>query len=411
MFALPLVAVANVQPLDAIVAIVDNDVVLASELQQQMAQVRKGLQRADRPVPPEEELRRQVLDQLVVQNLQLQMAERAGVRISDSQLNQAMARIARQNGMNLDEFRVALEADGMSYTATREQIRQEMLINRVQQGSVNPRIQITDQEIDNFLASEEGQAVTSPEYRMLHTLVPVPSDADDDAEARAAAYADKLYRRIQGGADYSAVMEGDHPYSLSTSDLGWRKANDLPSLLDGLPEQLQAGETAEPFRSPSGYHLVKLAETRGDGEVVPQTRARHILLKPSAIRDDEATRELIVELRQRILNGESFTELAREYSEDIGSAQEGGDLGWTNPGQLVDAFQNAMDNTAIDAISEPFRSPYGWHIVQVLERRKKDVTEDVRRNVARNYLHQRKFEDELQAWLQKIRDEAYIDYK
>lgn len=400
-----------VEVLDKVIAIVDDDVVLASELNERVKQVETNFKQSGRPLPPADTLRQEVLDRLILENIQLQMAYRAGVRINDAQLNQTLTRIAEQNNFNLTQFKAALEADGISYTAYREQIRTEMLLNRVQQGNVNRRVQITDQEIANFLASEEGKTLTAPEYRILHTLIPLSSSASDAEIARARAYADKLYQRIRNGEDYATVTSGSHPFKLSTTDLGWRKKQDLPSLLTDLTESLAEGQTAAPFQSASGFHLVEMKETRGVGEVIQQTHARHILLKPSAIRDDQATEQQINALRQRILNGEDFAELAREYSEDIGSALEGGDLGWTNPGQLVESFQNAMDKTALNAVSPAFKSRFGWHILQVLDRRSKDVTDDIRRNVARNFIHQRKFDDELQAWLQNIRDEAYVDIK
>ncbi len=395
------------QVLDQVIAIVDDDVVLASELQERMQQVMINIQRSGQTAPPIEELQPDVLNQLILENIQLQMAYRAGVRISDAQLNDSMSRIASQNRMTLEQFRQALEQDGMSYNATREQIRRDMLIQRVQQGNVNQRVQITDQEIANFLASEEGQTLTAPEYRMLHTLVPVGSGGFD--EATAAAKAKAIYQQIQQGGDYDTVIAKEP--GLTANDLGWRKASDLPSLMSGLASTMAQGETAEPVQSPSGFHLIKLLEKRGDGETIAQTKARHILLKPSAIRDDAATKAKIQKLRQQILDGKDFAALAREHSEDIGSALEGGNLGWTNPGQLVEAFQTAMDNTEIEGISPAFRSEYGWHILQVQDRRNKDVTEDIRRNIARNFIYKRKFDDELQSWLQKIRDEAYVDIK
>jgi peptidyl-prolyl cis-trans isomerase SurA len=399
-------ASASTQLLDQVIAIVDDDVVLASELQERIQQVMASVQKSGKQAPPIEEIQREILDQLILENIQLQMANRAGVRITDAQLNEAMQRIASQNRMDLMQFKQALEQDGLSYSATREQIRNEMLLQRVQQGNVNQRVQITDQEIAHFLASEEGRALTAPEYRMLHTLIPVTSDMNDN---QASALADQLFQRIEKGESYEQVIKSSA--KLSISDLGWRKSADLPGLVAQLTATLKTGATAAPIRSDSGYHLVKLIEKRGEGELIPQTKARHILLKTSAIRDEAATQTEIKSLRQRILNGADFAELARQYSEDIGSALEGGDLGWTNPGQLVGPFQKAMDDTDIDAVSPAFRSEYGWHIVQVLERRQKDVTNDIRRNIASNYIHQRKFDDELQTWLQKIRDEAYVDIK
>ena len=402
---------ANNQPqlLDQVIAIVDDDVVLASELRDRIQQVKLNIEKSGKTAPPMDEIQRQILDQLILENIQLQMAYRAGVRISDAQLNDSMLRIAQQNRMDLIQFKEALERDGVSYNETREQIRKEMLLQRVQQGNVNQRVQITDQEIANFLSSKEGQAMTAPEYRMLHTLIAIPSGADKATIASAKKMADTLYQRIENGEDYAKVISN---YSqLKINDLGWRKAADLPSLISGLATTTGEGDTASPVQSASGFHLVKLLDKRGDGKVIPQTKARHILLKPSAIRNEAATEAEIKALRQRTIDGESFEELAREFSEDIGSALEGGDLGWTSPGQLVGAFQDAMDSTKPNDISPAFKSQYGWHILQVIERRDKDVTDDIRRNIARNHIHQRKYDDELQTWLQKIRDEAYVDFK
>nr|WP_235015338.1 peptidylprolyl isomerase [Oceanicoccus sp. KOV_DT_Chl] len=398
---------AETQMLDQVIAIVDDDVVLASELQERMRQVVLNIEKSGKTAPPLAEIQQEILNQLILENIQLQMANRAGVRISDAELNESLARIAGQNRMTIAQFKAALENDGLSYTATREQIRKDMMLQRVQQGNVNRSVQITDQEINNFLASEEGKTLTAPEYRMLHTLLPVASGADQATIDAAQQRADTLYQQIQSSS-YEQVLTAA---KLEINDLSWRKAADLPSLISDLATTLDKTETAKPVQSPSGFHLVKLLDKRGDGEVIPQTKARHILLKSSAIRDENATKAEINNLRKKIINGADFAELARKFSEDIGSAQEGGDLGWTSPGQLVGAFQTAMDDTDIDKVSPAFRSEYGWHILQVLERREKDVTDDIRKNMARGYIHRRKYDDELQTWLQKIRDEAYVDFK
>ena len=406
LFSSSLQANTQSQLLDQVIVIVDNDVVLASELQERVTETVQRIKATGQAVPPLQELQQRLLDQLIVENLQMQMANRAGLRISDAQLNEAMSRLAQQNGLNLDQFRQAMENDGVSYAATREQIRREMVLRQVQQGNVNRLVRITEQEIKNFLDSEEGQALTAPEYRMLHTLIAVGS-AQSEADAKA--LANSLFQRINNGESYEDVLASTP--GLSSTDLGWRKSKDLPGLVADLGPSLQTGETAEPLKSSSGYHLVKLVAKRGDSELVEQTRARHILLKASAIRDEAATKAQLSEFRQQVLNGADFAELAREHSEDIGSATEGGDLGWTTPGQLVEAFQNTMDSTAIDQISQPFRSQFGWHILQVQERREKDFSDTVRSNMAYNYLHRRKYDDELATWLQKIRDEAYVDFK
>lgn len=399
------------QQLDRVIAIVDEDVILASELQDAVQRAEINARGGNRTLPPADELRRKVFEQLVLESLQLQMANRFGVRISDAELNDAMERIAEQNNMTLEQFSQALTKDGLTYAQAREQLRKEMLIQRVQQGNVSERVQITDQEIENFLNSADGKSLTAPQYHVLHALIPLPDKADPATVERTRNFADQLAARLRAGESFQKVVASSGPAPVEGGDLGWRSADNLPSLLANVVPGLSPGQVAEPLRSPSGFHLVKLAEARGKGEVIQQTRARHILLKPSAIRTEEQTRQLAAELRQRALSGTDFGELARQYSEDIGSAMEGGELGWTSPGQLVAAFQKAMDNTTKGAISEPFQSRYGWHIVQVEDRRQQDVTDELRRNMARNFLHQRKYQEELDNWLQKIRDEAYVDIK
>lgn len=395
--------------IDKIIAIVDDDVVLASELQERIGQIELKIERSGQQGPPPEKLRQDIFDQLILENIQKQLADRAGVRISDEELTNAIQRIAQQNNLTIEKFTQVLADEGQSYSVFRAQMRKDMILQRIQRGHVNQRIQIAEQEVKNFLESEEGKALTAPQYRMIHTLVPVSSQGGDKLKAKA--YADKLYQRIENGEDYNQVVKSNSDFSLTANDLGWRTAKNLPGIVSNLIGTLKSGETAAPFKSDSGYHLVKLVDTRGEGEIIPQTKARHILLKASAIRDETATEAELNSLRQQIVDGAEFAALAREHSEDIGTAAEGGDLGWANPGQLVGAFQDAMDNTEIDGISPVFKSQYGWHILQVQERREKDVIDAMRNKMARNYIHQRKYDDELQAWLQKIRDEAYVDIK
>lgn len=397
--------------IDRVIAIVDDDVILSSEFQTRYQLVKANIAKAGRGLPDEQLLQREVLDQLVVESIQLQMARRVGVRISDQQLNQTIASMARQNGLTPLQLKAQIEQDGANYASFREKIRQEMIIQRVQSGNVNRRIQISDQEIDSFLDSEEGRQLTAADYRVMHALIPVAEDAAKAQTLKAREYAQQLYTKISKGGDFKTLTADNSIFAISSGDLGWRKLGDLPSLIADLIPQLNAGEIAEPVRSASGFHLIQLAEKRGDGQIAAQTHARHILLKTSAIRDEAATKQALEALRQRIIDGEDFAQLAKEHSEDIGTASEGGDLSWTSPGQLVQAFQDTMDNTEINAISPIFKSPYGWHIIEVLGRRDKDITSDIHRRMAGKFLHQRKFKDELEIWLQSIRDEAYIDYK
>ena len=414
--AATLLTVGNAQSatevLDQVVAIVDDDIVMASELRERIAAVNESIATRGIQAPPEDQLIRETLDRLILENIQLQKGQRVGVRISDAQLNSAMQRIAAQNRMTLDQFRQALEQQGQSYGAMREQVRREMIIQRVQGGNVNQRIQITDQEVDNFLATEEGQKMAQPEYHIVHALLAIPPDASAAEVASAEAHVEKLAKRIRNGESFEGVVSSSTgQYAFSGGDLGWRKLDDLPSLFSDVAPGLAAGQTADPIRSDSGYHLIYMAEKRGGEQVVAQTEARHILIKSSEIMTDNQAKELITDIRRRAVDGEDFAELARQYSEDIGSAQEGGSLGWTMRGQMVPEFDNMMDATAVGEISEPFKSQFGYHIIKVEGRRDQDVTDTARRSKAMEYLHSRKYQEELDAWLRKIRDEAFVDIK
>jgi peptidyl-prolyl cis-trans isomerase SurA len=403
---------AATEIIDQVVAIVNDDIVMASELRERVAAVSENLKTRNVEAPPEDVLIRETLDRLILESIQLQKGQRVGVRISDTQLNSALQRIAAQNRMTLEQFRVALEQQGQSYAAMREQVRKEMIIQRVQGGNVNQRIQITDKEVDNFLATKDGQKLTQGEYHMVHALLAVPPDADPAEEAAAEAHVEKLMQRIRAGESFEGVISSSTgTYTFSGGDLGWRKLDDLPSLFGEVAPGMAIGETAGPIRSGSGFHIVYMVEKRGGEQMVAQTKVRHILVKPSEIMTDDQARDLVAELKSRAQSGEDFGDLAREYSEDIGSAQEGGELGWTNPGQMVPEFEKAMQNTAVDEISDPVRSKFGWHILEVEGRRKEDMTNEATRAKAMDYLHNRKYQEELDAWLRQIRDEAFVDIK
>lgn len=411
LLAAPL-APAATEVLDQVVAIVDDDVIMASELRERVASLTENLTARGIELPPEDTLIRETLDRLILESIQIQMGNRAGVRISDAQLNAAMERVAAQNRMSLDEFRARLEQDGQSYATMRDQIRQEMILQRVQGGNVSQRIQITEQEVNNFLATEEGQKLTQPEYRIVHALLPLSPNASEAETASAETYVNTLLARIRAGEPFEQVVSSSSgQYQFSGGDLGWRKLDDLPSLFSDVAPGLARGETSDIIRSPSGLHLVNMNDKRGGDNVVAQTRVRHILIKPSEILTDEQARELAVDVKERIEGGEDFGDLARKYSEDIGSAQEGGDLGWTQAGQMVPEFEATMAVTDVGEISDPVRSQFGWHILEVMERRDQDMTEQATRNKAMEYLHNRKYQEELDAWLRKIRDEAFVDIK
>lgn len=404
---------AQMEMLDQVVAIVDDDVIMASELRERVQAVTETLQTRGVELPPEDVLIRETLDRLILESLQLQLAQRVGVRVTDAQLNAAMERMAAQNRMGLEEFRQALEAQGESYAAMREQIRRELLIQQVQRGNVNQRIQLSEQEVDNFLASSEGQKLVQPEYRILHALLPLESGASDAEVQAARDHAAGLVRRIRAGGDFGEVVSASQGrYTFTGGDLGWRRLEDLPSLFADVAPELGRGETSDPIRSPSGWHLVHMADVQGTGEqMVSQTRVRHILIRPSEILTPEEARDKVADLKARIQAGEDFAELARKHSEDIGSAAEGGDLGWTMPGQMVPEFEAAMRATAVGELSEPVRSQFGWHLLEVQERREQDMSQQAMKNRAMEVIHQRKYEEELDAWLRKLRDEAFVDIK
>jgi len=401
---------AQVVPLDSVIAIVDEDIILASEVGERLEQIKASAEQRGITLPDEETVLQETLDRLILESIQLQLADRYGVRVPDAQLDQSMARIAAQNGMTLEQFRDALQQTGQSYAEMRAGLRDELAIQRVQQGSVMRDISITEKEIDNFMMTEEGIALTEPEYRVVQALLPIPRS--DTAEQRTAkeGYVDGVLANILTGADFSEAVSVQEPYTFQGGDLGWRKLSDIPSMFAGIIPSLKAGDTGK-VQSSSGLHLVHLAEARGLERLIEQTNVRHILVTPNEVLDDEAARNFVLGLKERVDSGEDFASLAKEHSDDIGSAQEGGELGWTNPGQMVPEFETAMANAKIGVVTEPVRSEFGWHILEVTGRRTEDFAEQVRRNQVANYLREAKYEEELENWLRKIRDEAFVDIK
>jgi len=407
---LPSVASAQIEVLDQVVAIVDDDIILASELQERVQGVRSTMESRGVELPSDDVLIRETLDRLILDSIQLQLANRYGVRIPDQQLDEAMTRLARQNGLTLEQFRIALEQSGQSYAAAREGLRDDLAIQRVQQGNVMRNINISEQEIDNFLTTEEGEAMTQPEYQVVQALLSISRGEDAAEIAAKEAYVNEVLSNIQSGQPFEQAVSGTEPYAFTGGDLGWRKLGDIPSMFADTVPTLTVGEVAK-VRSSSGFHLVYLADAVGGEQLVRQTDVRHILVKPTEVLNEQAAEDLVVELRARIEGGEDFGELARQYSDDIGSATEGGNLGWTNPGQMVPEFEATMAGTAEGSISQPFRSEFGWHILEVKARRDKDFSGEVRRNQVAGYIRDQKYQEELDAWLRKIREEAFVDIK
>jgi len=401
---------SQVQTLDRVVAIVDDDVILASELSERLALIKQNLEARNVAVPDDEVLFRETLDRLILESIQLQLANRYGVRIPDAQLDDAVRRMAAGSGLNLEQFQMAVESRGQSYVGMREEIRREMMIQRVQQGNVNRNIQITEQEIDNFMETEEGEAMTQPEVHLVQALLEVPSSNSAAEVAKKEAFVDGVLASILAGTPFQDAVSVMEPYVFTGGDLGWRKLAEVPSMFAAVVPSLKAGDTAK-VQSGAGFHLLYLLEERGRERLVQQTEVRHILIKPTEVLDDNQAFELIESIRQRILDGEDFAALAKEHSDDIGSAQEGGELGWTNPGQMVPEFESAMAGADIGVVTEPVKSEFGWHILEVTDRREQNMAEEIRRRQIANYLHEQKYEEELEVWLRKVREEAFVDIK
>ncbi|WP_090515416.1 peptidylprolyl isomerase [Pseudomonas marincola] len=405
---------AEVQPLDRVVAIVDNDVIMQSQLNSRLREVQQTIAKRGAAVPPDDVLQNQVLERLILENLQLQIGDRSGIRIGDEELNQAIGTIAQRNNMTPAQFKAALTRDGLSYEDARDQVRREMIISRVRQRRVGERIQVSDQEVKNFLASDLGKMQLSEEYRLANILIPVQEGASSDAIQTAAKQAQDIYSQLKQGADFAqmAIARSASESALEGGEMGWRKAGQLPPPFDTMLSTMSAGEVTEPVRTPGGFIIIKLQEKRGGGaQVSEEVNVRHILIKPSEIRSDSESQRLAQRLYDRIAAGEDFAELAKNFSEDPGSALNGGSLNWIDPKVLVPEFQAVMNSTPSGEVSKPFRTSFGWHILQVMGRRATDNSEKFREQQAMNILRNRKYDEELQTWLRQIRDEAYVETK
>ena len=405
---------AQVTMLDRVVAIVDDDIVLNSELQQRMMTINEQITQSGTQAPPQEIILQQVLERLISERLQLNMGYNAGIRITDEELNAAITRVAQSNGLTITQYITDIQSRGGTIAVVREEIRNEMVIRRVQQGKVMRRIRISEQELDNFLTSEEGRFLISPDVNIGQILLSVPTGSSKNDTDGILARAQKLQTDTANGADFRqlAIANSADQSALQGGDLGWRKMAQLPGVFIDAVEQLELGQVSDPIRSDAGYHLLKLYERRGGGkQLIEQHFARHILLKPNQIRDEQATIAELNGLREQVLAGEEFAKLSKQLSEDPGSALKGGELGWSTPGMFVPEFEETMNSIALNEISAPFASQFGWHILQVTERRDQDFSSEILRNRAQNMLRERKYEEELQVWLQEIRDEAFIEIK
>ncbi len=401
--------------LDRIAAIVNDGVVLNSDLDAQIQQVAERLQAQRLELPPQNVLRQQVLDRLVLQEIQLQRANHDGVKVSDDTLNLALQDVAKRNNLTLSQLPEALAAQGIEYSSYRDELRKEITLQMLRQRDVLEHISVTSKEIDQYLDKQEKQP-KNKEYNVSHILIAVGQEASQAQLDAATQHADEVYKKASSGEDFAklAVAYSNSQTALEGGSLGWRKGSELPTFLTDVVEKLKPGEVSQPLRTPTGFHIVRLNDVRGSDQekaVEEQIHVRHILMKTTALADDATVKQKLSQLRERILKGEDFGGLAQTNSEDPGSAAQGGDLGWAGPGTFAPDFEQAISSLKVNEISEPFKTQFGWHIVQVLGRRTFDNTDEVKRRRAMEAIRASKADEETELWLRRLRDEAYVEYK
>jgi peptidyl-prolyl cis-trans isomerase SurA len=400
--------------LDRIVAVVNSDVITQLELDERLHMVIQQLQKQGTPIPSRDLLEKQLLERMIMDRLQLQLAQETGLKVDDAQLDKALQRIAQENKLSPEQFRAALEKDGVDFSKFREDIRNEIIMARLREREVDNRVTVSEAEVDNYLNTRGAVAGAGDEYSLAHILVRVPEQASPEQLQKLKSRTSKALEEIQAGKDFRqiAASYSDAPDALEGGVLGWRSAGQLPALFVDALGKLKPGETSQVLRSPNGFHILKLLDKRGKEApfVVQQTHARHILIKVNELVSEQDAKNRALQLKERLDNGAKFEELARLHSED-GSASKGGDLGWISPGDTVPEFEKAMNALKPGQISDPVRSPFGWHLIEVLERRSQDVSKERTRMQARQEIRMRKAEEAYQEWLRQLRDRAYVEYR
>jgi peptidyl-prolyl cis-trans isomerase SurA len=401
--------------LDGVAAVVNDGIVLRSDVDSQMKTISDRIQQSGQQLPPRNILRQQVLERLVLQEVQMQRADRLGIKISDEMVNQALTDVAQRNKIKFSDLPSVLEQQGVDYRAYREDIRKEMTLQVLRQRDVLSRVYVSPREIDQCIAKRKASPGADNEYNLSHILVAIPSSATEQQVAERVARAQGVYERAKKGEDFSqlAISYSDSGTALEGGALGWRKAGQLPSFVSDIVPTLKAGDVTEPIRTPSGLHIFKVLEVRGATQqaLVSQVHARHILMTTNEVEDDETVRQKLVKIRERITKGESFEAIASVTSEDTGSAANGGDLGWVGPGTFVPEFEQQLDKLADNELSQPFKTKFGWHLVQLLGRRTYDASEDMTRNKCVMQLREARADEETEIWLRRLRDEAFVDYR
>ncbi len=422
-FSTPLLAVSaeavpkktnEIVKMDRIIAIVDQSVITEQELIDRTRTIKAQLEKQGTALPPDNILEKQVLERLIADSLQLQMASQTGVKVDDTQLDKTIERIAEQNKLTVDEFAVLLEKDGIPLRKFREDIRTEITINRIREREVESKLNISEGEIDNYLTTQANRGEDQDEYEISHILIRTPEDASPEDLEKAKAKTVQAYKLLENGESFSQVSasHSDAPNALEGGGMGWRKGAQLPAVFLEMLKPMQKGEVSKPIRSANGFHILKVTDRRGGTSslIIGQTHARHILIKLTEVVSENEAKRKIDGIKERLDNGGKFEELARQFSED-GSANNGGDLGWVNPGDTVPPFEKAMNNLGLGEISEPVLTPFGWHVIQVTERRQQDMTKEASRLKARQEIRARKSEEAYQDWIREMRDRAFVELR
>jgi len=414
---LPLSAYAlnDIVKLDRIVTIVDKNAITEQELEAKVRTVSDQLTKQDKQLPQERILRKQILERLIVDSIQLQLAAERGIKVNEIQLEKTIERIAEQNQMSVETFKTALANDGVSYNAFREDMRNEITIARLKESEINNRINISEGEVDNYLTTQENSKDgKQEEFELSQILIRTPEESSPQDIEAAQIKVEEVLAELNKGESFEKVSASfsDAPNALEGGNMGWRSSSQIPPAFLALLKEMSVGQASKPIRSPNGFHIIKINNKRSADStlIVEQTHARHILTKLNEVVSEQEAKQKMDGLKERLDNGADFVELAQQYSED-GSANSGGDLGWVNPGDTVPEFETAMNSLAPEEISEPIRSPFGWHIIQVLERRKQDMTDQAARIQARKEIFSRKVEEAYEDWIHELRDRAFVELR
>lgn len=405
----------RVTDVDRIIAVVNNDVITANELDQRMAEIKQQLATQQIKLPPDDVLRKQLLERLIIEQIQIQLAAQAGIRVTDQDVEQAIRTIAERNHMSVEALYETVRRQGFDRTAYHDQIRNQIAIQQLVEREVTNQVSVSESEVSNFLENRQALGQGDGEYNLSHIYIPVPESATPPQIGAAKARAEEVHRKLLAGEDFAraAVTYSQGPDALTGGALGWKSAGQLPELFVAELNKLPPGSISGVLRGPNGFHILRLNDRRGGAaaaEAVEETHVRHILLRPSEIQSLNDARNTLLQLRRRIAAGEDFAALARQYSEDTVSAANGGDLGWVRPKQLVPAFEQAMNALEPKQLSEPVATPFGLHLIQVLERRQQTVVGERARAAAREQIHARKADDRYEQWMRQLRDEAYVEY-